>query len=441
MAHFEQNPAQSIRMKGAIPLNGRVRVQGSKNAALPIIAASILIHGKSTIRNCPRITDADCMLHLIECAGAKVCINEPDGSSQGDIVIDASDIFEGTMPSRYVVLMRSSIILMGALIGRLGSVCIDYPGGCVIGRRPIDLHLYGLEKLGADIRLQGNRIYATADCLTGSRIVFPFSSVGATQNVILAAVYAKGTTIIENASREPEIISLCEFLNRAGADIILDDDFIKHGLLVIRGVDRGCLRTADYTIVSDRIVAGTYLFAGLAAGGDITLENTPYEHMESVCGIVRGMGGRLTYCEKTGELKLKAPDRSQLVNPEYVETAVYPGFPTDLQSQLMAASCVCRGKMTIKENIFSNRFKVVEELRRMGADITLRDHTVAVVNGGASLEGRNVIASELRGGAALVIAGSAAGGITSISDIHYINRGYQDIAGDFARLGARIIYD
>lgn len=438
MTHNKQN-ADSIRMEGGRPLEGTVRIQGSKNASLPLMAACLLIPDKCVLENCPDITDVGYMSRLIACAGGDV--RRHSSASGIDMEIQTGNINESRLPTRYVSAMRSSVILMGALLGRLGEVYVDYPGGCVIGERPIDLHLYGLERLGAQIWIEGSRIHAYADELIGAEIKFPSASVGATQNTILAAVTARGTTVIRNAAREPEIVILCDFLNKAGANIILPEDFIEQGKLIIKGVELSRLHGLTYKVAPDRIVAGTYLFAGLAAGGRIVLENTPFDHLGNVCDVIAGMGGALSEDRESGRLTLEAPERGALRNVPYIETEVYPGFPTDLQSQLMAAACVASGSLTIKETIFSSRFKILEELRRMGAEIALQSENTAVITGGAALEGRNVIAKELRGGAALVIAGLAADGITTVSDISYINRGYQDIVGDFAQLGAKISYD
>ena len=438
MSQTTQN-TRLIRMEGGYPLEGTVRIQGSKNATLPVMAACLLISDKCVLRGCPQITDVMYMGTLIKSTGAKV--EQTMGVNGMDIVIESTDIQECRLPSRYVSAMRSSVILMGALLGRLGEVYVDYPGGCVIGERPINLHLYGLEKLGAQIWTEGNHIHAYADELIGTEIRFPFSSVGATQNTILAAVTAKGTTVIWNAAKEPEVTALCAFLNQAGADIRIHKDFMESGKIVIHGVELCRLHGVDYCVVPDRIVAGTYLFAALAAGGNITLENIPISHLDSVCEVITGMGGIFSYHADNNSLTLYAPNRSELRNISYIETDIYPGFPTDLQSPLLAAACVANGKLMIKEKIFSSRFKIIEELQRMGADIAVTSEECAIVTGVSTLEGRNVIAKELRGGAALVIAGLAAEGITTVSDICYINRRHQDIAGDFAKLGARISYD
>ncbi|MCI8900348.1 MAG: UDP-N-acetylglucosamine 1-carboxyvinyltransferase [Lachnospiraceae bacterium] len=423
-------------MEGKKPLDGRIRIQGSKNAALPILAACMLIPGKCVLRGCPDITDIECMFNLLKSTGAAV--NTVSAGAEA-VEIDTRSVREHRLPERYVSAMRSSVIMMGAMLGRLGEVCVNYPGGCVIGDRPIDLHLYGLEKLGAQIWIEGNHIHAYADELRGAVIDFAFPSVGATQNVILAAVTAQGTTVIKNAAKEPEIIELCRFLNTAGARIDYAGTLLKTGRIVIQGVELSRLRGIEYDIISDRIVAGTYLFAALAAGGEVALENVPIRQLDSICDTIRGMGAALTVDADRNEMTIDACDRDRIVNVPYIETEVYPDFPTDLQSPLLVAACMARGRLAVREKIFSSRFRIVEELRRMGADIEVKGDT-ALVTGGRELEGRTVIARELRGGAALVIAGLCASGITTVADSGYIRRGYQDIVGDFTALGARISY-
>lgn len=422
-------------MEGKKPLDGRIWIQGSKNAALPILAACMLIPGKCVLRGCPDITDIDCMCNLLKSTGAAVT-TVPDTAV---VEVDTRSVREHRLPEKYVSAMRSSVVMMGAMLGRLGEVCVNYPGGCVIGERPIDLHLYGLEKLGAQIWIEENHIHAYADELKGAVIDFPFSSVGATQNVILAAVTAQGRTVIKNAAKEPEVIELCKFLNMAGARIDYSGTLLKSGRIVIQGVELSRLHEVVYDVISDRIVAGTYLFAALAAGGEITLENVPIGQLDSICDTIRQMGAVITVDTDQNEMTINASDRDKIVNIPYIETNVYPDFPTDLQSPLLVAACMAKGRLAVREKIFSSRFRIVEELRRMGAEIVVERDT-AVVTGGRELEGRTVIARELRGGAALVIAGLCASGITTVADSGYIRRGYQDIVRDFTELGARISY-
>ena len=426
-------------MEGQRPLSGRIWIQGSKNAALPILAACMLIPGKCVLRGCPDITDIECMCSLLKSTGASVAADFGMETGAGMVEVDTRSVREHRLPEKYVSAMRSSIIMMGAMLGRLGEVCVNYPGGCVIGERPIDLHLYGLEKLGAQIWIEGNHIHAYADELKGAVIEFPFSSVGATQNVILAAVTARGTTVIKNAAREPEVIELCKFLSAAGGRIDYSGTLLKAGRIVIQGVELSKLHGVVYDVISDRIVAGTYLFAALAAGGKVTLENIPIGQLDSICDTIRGMGAEMTIDTERNEMTINADDRDRIVNIPYIETNVYPDFPTDLQSPLLVAACMAKGKLAVREKNFSSRFRIVEELQRMGAEITVEGNT-AIVTGGREMEGRTVIARELRGGAALVIAGLCASGITTVADSGYIRRGYQDIVGDFAQLGARISY-
>lgn len=418
-----QHQDELIKIEGRTPLHGSVSVQGSKNAALPILAACLMIPGRCTIRNCPFITDVSYMLRLLECAGCVV-------KQQGNVVtIDATNVKEYRLPGKYVRKMRSSVILMGAMLSRMQEVGIEYPGGCVIGERPIDLHLKGLTLLGADISVEGNYIYAGAKSLKGARVVFPFCSVGATQNIILASVLADGETCIENASREPEIEALCNFLKAAGADI----EGIGTSVLKIRGVKM--LHSVSFEIIPDRIVAGTYLFAAMASRGNICLKEAPIEHMGSVLQLIRAMGSDIYVREERREIELYC--RKEMRNIPFVKTDIYPGFPTDLQSLLLVAAVTASGELVLEESIFTGRFKIVEELRRMGAFIR-KDGNRVVLCGGTELTGRNVIARELRGGAALVAAGNAAEGMTTIVGTCYINRGYEDIVRDFKILGARI---
>lgn len=412
-----------IRMEGGCPLYGTVYIQGSKNASLPILAACTMIPGKCVLHHCPDITDVHDMQKILEAAGGVV---ERFGNS---IRVDATVMNECRMPARYVRRMRSSVIMLGALLARMQKVCIDYPGGCVIGERPIDLHLQALQTLGAQIETQGSCICASAKQLKGAHIVFPFSSVGATQNAVMAAVLAQGNTLIENAAKEPEVVELCQFLNAAGAKIA----GIGTAFLQIQGVET--LHEIEYTIVPDRIVAGTYLFATIGTGGEIVLQNAPVDHLQSVLEVIRQMGAKIWTDKKKRTITLKTTQHMH--NVEKIETDIYPGFPTDLQSSLLAAACVLPGKLCLCEHIFSARFKIVEELVRMGADIEVKNGC-AIVKGRQNLIGRNVIAKELRGGAALVAAGLSAQGITTVMDTCYIHRGYENIERDLVGLGAKI---
>ena len=433
---YDSQSNSAICMEGGNRLTGTVWIQGSKNAALPVFAASVLIPDTCVLKNVPYITDINCMENLLKSTGAVL----EERQNAHELRIDSTNIREYRLPAKYVSAMRSSVVLMGALLGRLGEALVDYPGGCVIGERPIDLHLFGLEKLGAQIWTDKNRIHAYADELKGAFINFPFPSVGATQNTILAAVTARGTTVIKNAAREPEVTALCDFLNKAGAHIEIGHDFIVTGKIVIHGVEVSSLHGVEYEIIPDRIVAGTYMFAALGAGGNITVENAPVSQLRSVCTLIRKMGATVISDDENNRILIHTDENRRIKNVPFVETGVYPEFPTDLQSLLLTCACVSEGELTIKERIFSSRFKVVEELVRMGADIEVLDNERVRVRGVEKLEGRTVIAQELRGGAALVNAGLAAEGITTVTDIQYIKRGYQDIVGDLKGLGARISY-
>lgn len=418
------NRSDSITIKGGSPLWGRLKVQGSKNSSLPILAATLLIPGTCTITNVPNITDVYYMRKLLEHIGCKIIIID-----EHTLQIDATNLKEYLLPGAYVKKMRSSVVLLGPLLARLKQAGIDYPGGCVIGERPIDLHLEALKRLGANLQIDGHYIRAMVSELIGNEVVFPFKSVGATQNTILLGVTAKGKTVIKNASIEPEIQTLCDFLNKAGANIKIQ----APDMITIEGVDE--LKPIEYKVVSDRIVAGTYLFATMAAKGEILLEDAPIEYMESVLDIARQMGSNIEIYDNKRQIHLKSEQK--MTNLSYIETKEYPGFPTDMQSQLMAVSCISNGKLELKENIFSNRYNIVDELRRMGADIQVNGNQ-ATVRGVNQLEGRHVIAIDLRAGAGLVIAGLAASDVTVVSNAHFIDRGYEDIVRDLTRLNASI---
>lgn len=412
---------KSIDITGGNTLCGEVSIQGSKNAALPLLAASVLIKGVSVIHNCPRITDIFSMIKILESIGCKVRFT---GHS---LEIDAKDINSTALPEEYVKVMRSSIIFIGAMLAREKEVSIHYPGGCVIGNRPIDMHLGALEKLGVEFSEEGEIIRASAGKLAGSEIVLPFPSVGATQNVILASVLAEGTTIIKGAAKEPEVTEVCRFLQNAGARI----HGTGTGTLEIEGVKS--LEETEFTVVPDRIVAGTYLLAGAATRGAVLLENAPVEQMDALFLMLRNMGAKI-HIEKN-HVFLNGEEAGKSI--PFMETRVYPGFPTDLQSPLMAVLSKAGGISVIRETIFENRFRVAKELNRMGARIFLKENQ-ALIYGVEKLKGMEVAAEELRGGAALIIAGLLAEGRTKVAGLSYIERGYEDIVRDLKCLGAKI---
>ncbi len=411
----------AIHILGGKKLCGQVRVQGSKNAALPILAAAVLVPGISVIDNCPKIADVYSMIELLQSIG---CFAAWEGHT---LIIDASCVKDNRLPMEHVTKMRSSIMLMGAMLGRTKEILIDYPGGCVIGERPIDMHIDAMRQMGILFSCKDNKLSASAKQLHGAQITLPFASVGATENVLLAAALAEGTTTLKNAAREPEIAALCGFLKSAGARIA----GIGGGTLQITGAIS--LQEAYYAIPSDRIVAGTYLLACAGCGGSVGLEGADPAQLAAVCGCIKEMGGSLAYDGKAVHMEMKGRPKAL----PYVKTEVYPGFPTDLQSPLLTVLTVADGKSIVEETIFENRFRTVEALAAMGADIKLCGRK-AEITGKDSLHAGRVTACELRGGAALVLAGLMAQGATQVGHKEYIDRGYEDICRDFSTLGAQI---
>lgn len=416
----------SIKILGGVSLQGNVKIQGSKNGALPILAAVLMLDGETVLHNVPRISDVERMLHILECLGFHI-------RSYGDgIRISRNLDLQGGLPREAVTGMRSSMYLLGALLGRWGKVSMEYPGGCVIGARPIDLHLEALKQMGVIFRETKGRIDAyVPGRLKGAEIRLSFPSVGATENVLLAGALAEGRTRLYGAAREPEIVALGEFLNRCGARITgLGSDCI-----CIDGVRKlwGC----EFTIPGDRIVAGTYMLMTAAAGGCTLLEGVNGRELESVTGLLQKMG---CICQADEEsIWVEAPE---VLKPAgRIVTEVYPGFPTDLQSVATAVALKIPGETLIEERIFENRFQTVPELVRMGADIAVRDSSRICVRGGLPLRGCSVEARELRGGAALIAAGLMAGGETTVMGCEFIDRGYENICKDLRELGARIYRD
>lgn len=412
----------SIRVEGNRELCGRIKVQGSKNAALPILAATILIPGITILENCPAIKDVDLMLKLLESMG---CHTERNG---GQLKIDASRTAQCHLKKEYIEGMRSSIILLGAMLGRFKEAHIGYPGGCVIGERPINYHLEALRSLGAVIRIEEGQILASAEKLKGCTIHFAISSVGATENAILAAVAAEGVTILENAATEPEITALCGFLRSAGAQI----EGMGTRILRITG---STLHEVRYEVPYDRIVAGTYLLAAAGAGGDVVVEHAPAEELKELIKCLKNMGIDIYRHDDGLEI---ISDRNYRALPHLI-TAEYPGFATDLQPQLAAVLTCANGNSMIEEKIFDNRFGYAAELAKMGASLTIRDRCL-LINGISGLRGASVEAKDLRGGAALILAGLMAEGMTEISGCGFVERGYEDIVRDLSSVGARIEY-
>lgn len=407
-----------LEIEGGNPLCGEVRIQGSKNAALPILSAAVLNPGMTVLRNCPRIIDVFYMLEILKDFGCRVKWEEEE------LIIDASDIHSSQVPEQYARKMRSSIMLLGSLLGRTGNAFVPYPGGCVIGKRPIDIHLTVMRQMGAELEETEEGLWAVCAHPRGTLLRLPFPSVGATENAVLLAVKAEGITVLENAAREPEVEELCRFLNAMGARI----QGAGTSRITVAGAER--LHDAEFTIAPDRIVAGTYMLMTAAVGGKVLLENSPSAHLESVRRVLSRMGVR--YEQKDNRMLIWSPGRIQPA--ELVQTAPYPGFPTDLQSPLMAALALAEGESRIEENIFEARFKIVEELRRMGADICTEGRT-ACIYGVEKLHGADLWAEELRGGAALVLAAAAAEGKSRIYGCDYIERGYENIIRDLQALG------
>lgn len=424
---------QRFTIVGGKRLAGSVRINGAKNAVLPILAATLLTAEECVIRDVPRLNDVACMVAILRKLGVKI-ENENLGGMKV-YRLKAESLAEPSLPERLTRSMRSSIVLMGSLLGRTGEARISYPGGCDIGPRPINFHLKALRALGVDFKDQGGYIEARTDGLKGAVIYLDQPSVGATENAMLAAVLARGSTTILNAAREPEIADLAGFLNAMGARVSgAGTDTIR-----IEGVSR--LHGADYRVIPDRIEAGTYMLAGAITGGDVTLENVIPEHLEIPIAKLREAGAEVALLKDASaegrewRIRVRGPQRPR---PLDIKTMPYPGFPTDLQSQFMSLLCLAEGTSTITETIFENRFKVVNELRRMGARI-LVDGRVAVIRGVPRLSGSVVEAmDDLRGGAALVLAGLAADGNTEVEGIHHIERGYEDMDGKLRALGAEI---
>ena len=412
---------KQIYIRGGVPLTGQVRIQGSKNAALPILAATLLAVGEHEIKNCPKIADVYYMLDLLRTQGVKTYWKGRN------LYVDTRHVTPGPFQEKKEGTMRSSIFLLGAMLGRFGEVDLEYPGGCVIGDRPVNWHINHLNKMGVIFCDSDASIKARAVKLKGCEHFLPFPSVGVTENLIMAAVLAEGTTVIHQAAMEPEITALCEFLNAAGADI----SGAGKGDIVIKGVKE--LHGARITLAGDRIVAGTYALACMITGGGVLLEGAPVAHLSRLIPLLHAMGGNTLITEEG----LYLHRRDTLHAIPYTVTEVYPGFPTDLQSPLLATLCTAKGESVIEERIFGNRFRIAPELTKMGADIHIQEHT-AFIRGVERLHGATVSAEELRGGAALVLAGLGAGGETYIENCGHIYRGYENICRDLSELGARI---
>lgn len=409
-----------IIIKGGERLIGDVWISGAKNAALPIIAATILANSPCTIRNVPSLMDIKTIKRLLCELGAKVNFEE------NVMTIDPTTINSYKAPYELVKTMRASVLLLGPLVAKYGNATVSLPGGCAIGERPINMHLTGLEKLGAKIELAHGYVIASAGRMKGARIVFGTVTVTGTENLMMAAVFADGVTVLENAACEPEVVDLANFLNRMGANIQgAGSDVIR-----ITGVNE--LKGADYEVMPDRIEAGTFMVATAVTKGNIRILNCPTHCMDAV--IAKLSEACVTIEEDGNIVKVIGGHQLKAVD---ISTAPYPGFPTDMQAQMMALNCIADGLSVVKETIFENRFMHAAELNRMGADIKTEGR-VAVIRGGKLLGGANVMATDLRASASLVIAGLAADGTTEISRVYHLDRGYEAIEKKLVKLGANI---
>lgn len=410
-------------IQGGKKLEGEVRIAGSKNAALPIIAATVLIKGKTTLYNVPNIQDVQTMFEIIRDIGGKIT------KKNNKVIIDTSKIYIYEIPENLMRKMRSSVILAGAIIGKYNKANFSYPGGCEIGSRPIDLHLKGFEKLGVNIKEEYGEIICNTEKIQGAQIHLDFPSVGATENIILAACLAEGTTVLTNAAKEPEIEDLVKFLNKAGAKIKGEGtDRVE-----ITGVKR--LSEISYNIMPDRIEAGTYLVAGAITGGNVKITSANPIHIEPILDKLEEANCSLEIGKNY--VQIKAPKRIKAVD---IKTMPYPGFPTDMQSIFGALLSTAKGTSIITENIFENRYKYIQELNRMGTKINVEGRT-AIIKGTKRIQGTNVVASDLRGGAALIMEALVARGVTQIENVHYILRGYENIEGKLKELGAKIFFE
>ena len=412
-----------IIVVGGQKLKGEIEVEGAKNAVLPILAATVVNGGLNIIHNCPRLSDVETMFKILKYLGCKVTV---EGST---VIVDSSTMNGTYVPEDLAVEMRSSIIFMGPILARMGKVTISYPGGCEIGPRPIDLHLKALRQMGTKIMdAQRGFIYCEADRLVGCDIQLDYPSVGATENVMLAAIFAEGDTYIRNAAKEPEIVDLQNFLNLLGVDVA------GAGTSVIKVTGTGRkLNNVEHSVISDRIVAGTYMVAAGITGGDILLRSIIPEHINSITSNLRDSGCRINI--KKNMLHISGPTRPRAI--DIIRTLPYPGFPTDMQAQMVSMLAISRGTSIVVETVFENRYKHVEELARMGANIKLEGR-IAVIKGVKKLTGAKVFARDLRGGAALVLAGLTAEGQTVIYEPKHIDRGYENIENKLAQVGAII---
>jgi UDP-N-acetylglucosamine 1-carboxyvinyltransferase len=411
---------ERIIIRGGKQLSGTVRIGGAKNAVLKMMAGALLAKDISVLRNVPNLTDVQMMAEIIRHLGAKVTVNKDE------VIIDAREVNELDAPYELVSQLRASFVVLGPLLSRFREAKVSLPGGCAIGERRIDLHERGLKQLGAEVRIEHGYVYANAEKLTGARIYLDRPSNGATENIMLAAVLAEGQTVIDNAAQDPEIVNLADFVNAMGGKISGAGTY----QIVIDGVREDELHGATFDTIPDRLEAGTFILACVATGGEITIEGVNPHHLYSVISKVQEIGAEISmYAPDT--IKVRAYDRPK---PSDITTLPYPGFPTDLQSPFMSVLAVADGTSILTETIYENRFMQAGELRRMGADISLKGNT-AVIKGVPKLMGAEVKSSDLRAAAALIIAGLGAEGITEVTGLHHLDRGYENLEDKFRNLG------
>ena len=413
-----------IIVTGGRKLSGEVRISGAKNSVLPIIVATLLAEGRCVLDDVPRLADVQIIKDVLESLGADITFTD------NTMEVDGAPVNKVQAPIEYIKKMRASVLIMGPLLARFGRAVLSLPGGCAIGAHPIDLHLKGLEVLGASIQIRDDEVVAEVPGgrLKGDRIFLRVPSVGATENLMMAASLAEGVTVIENAAEEPEIVDLANFLNAMGADV----RGAGTGVIRITGVEH--LHGANHTIIPDRIEAGSYLLAGAITGSTVRVTNCIADHLRPVLDKIVESGATVEVDEVANTVTVHGAEK---IRPVDVKTLPYPGFPTDMQSQFMAYMTVAEGTCQFTETIFENRFMHVDELRKMGANIQAEGRN-AFITGVPKLHGAAVRATDLRAGAALIIAGLAAEGETTVSDLYHLDRGYEDLIGKFQSLGADI---
>jgi UDP-N-acetylglucosamine 1-carboxyvinyltransferase len=409
-------------VKGPCQLNGEVVISGSKNATLPLLAACLMADSTLTLSNIPQLNDVRTMLNIIKDMGASCDLNKNEAT------IDCSTITNFKASYELVKTMRASVLVLGPLLAKFGEAHVSFPGGCAIGSRPVDLHLKGMEALGAIIEIDDGYIHAhTKGRLKGARIVLDTVTVGGTQNILMAAVLAEGQTLLENAAREPEVVDLANFLNAMGADI----SGAGTANIVINGVEG--LKAANYSVMADRIEAGTFLAAAAATRGNVKIKHVPTDILDAVIQKLEQAGAEIIFGDQSIELNMHGK-RAKAVD---IETAPYPGFPTDMQAQFTALNALAEGNSIITETIFENRFMHIPEIIRMGADIKVKDHN-AVIQGIPRLKSAPVHSTDLRAAASLIISALGAVGETEIDGLHHMDRGYENIVQKFTALGAKI---